>query len=212
MPRETGFTVPMTLKMKARRPIKKEPVPIGRPSARSALLDVALDIILDEGVEGLTFEGLAARSGLSKGGVLYHFPNRDELNKAVRLHVRDRYRAARREATESLPEGPSRELKGWALAALYNRSQLDAVSAKIMTSGLWDAAEGSAHHRERLDAISKGVGFDRAALVYLAVEGLWFLELAGFSPFTEAERKRAASLLLSLADGGGLDSENEQLI
>jgi AcrR family transcriptional regulator len=194
--------------MKTRRPITKEPVPIGRPSARSALLDVALDIILDEGVEGLTFEGLAARSGLSKGGILYHFPNREELNKAVRLHVRDRYRSARRESTESLPEGPSRALKGWALAALYNRSQLDAVSAKIMTSGLWDAAEGFAHHRERFDAISKGVGFDRAAVVYLAVEGLWFLELAGFAPFSEAERKRAVSLLLSIADGGEIDAES----
>ena len=191
--------------MKTRRPIKKEPVPVGRPSARSALLDVALDIILDEGVDGLTFEGLSARSGISKGGVLYHFPNRDELNKAVRLHVRERYRAARHEATDRLPEGPSRELKGWALAALYNRSRLDAVSAKIMTSGLWDASEGSAHHRERLDAISRGVGFDRAAVVYLAVEGLWFLELAGFSPFSEAERKRAVNLLLSLADGAEID-------
>ncbi|MBR0800303.1 TetR family transcriptional regulator [Bradyrhizobium jicamae] len=194
--------------MKARRPITKEPVPIGRPSARSALLDVALDIILDEGVEGLTLEGPAAQSGISKSGLLYHFPNRDELNKAVRLHVRDRYRAARHEATESLPEGPSRTLTGWALAALHNRSQLDAVSAKIMTSGPWDAAEGLAHHQERFGAISKGVGFDRAAAVYLAVEGLWFLELAGFAPFSEAKRKRVVSLLLSIAGGREIGAES----
>lgn len=166
------------------------------------LLDTALELILEGGVESLTYEALAERSGLSKGGVLYHFPSRDDLVRAIREHVRERYRAARRESTERLPEGPSRELKGWALSALHNRSRLDAVSAKIMTSGMWDAEEGAAHHRERFRSISRGVGFDRAAVVYLATEGLWFIELAGFSPFTEKERQRLVMLLLRLADGG----------
>ena len=175
---------------------------MGRPSARNALIECAIELILEGGVEALTYEGLAERSGLSKGGVLYHFPSREELNKAVRDYVRERYRAARREAANNLPEGPSRELKGWAISALHNRSRLDAVSAKIMTSGLWDSAEGTAHHVERFNAIKQGVGFERSAVVYLATEGLWFLELAGFSPFSAKERKRIVMLLLSLADGG----------
>jgi AcrR family transcriptional regulator len=195
----------MAFKVK-NRPLPRESLPIGRPSAKKALLDVALELILEGGVEALTYDGLAERSGLTKGGILYHFPNREELNKAVREHVREKYRSARKEATESLSESPSRELKGWAISALHNRSKLDAVSAKIMTSGLWDSAEGTAHHVERFTTISKGVGFDRAAVVYLATEGLWFLELAGFSPFSERERKRLVLLLLSLSDGGEIDS------
>jgi AcrR family transcriptional regulator len=191
---------------KNRRRAPTEPAPIGRPSLREKLLDVAVELIGEGGVEAVTYEGLAERSGLSKGGVLYHFPNREELNRAVRKHVRDKYLSARRDATDTLPEGPSRELKGWAIAALHNRSKLDAVSAKIMTSGLWDSAEGTAHHLERFKAISKGVGFERAAVVYLATEGLWFLELAGFSPFSAKERKRLVLLLLSLADGGEIDA------
>ncbi|MDQ0138083.1 AcrR family transcriptional regulator [Neorhizobium galegae] len=186
---------------------KGEPAPVGRPSARQDLLDVAMELIMEGGVEALTFEGLAARSGLSKGGILYHFPNREELNRAVRHHVREKYRAARFEATESLPETPSKALKGWAIAALHNRSKLDAVSAKIMTSGLWDREEGLEHHRERFQTISKDVGFERSALVYLATEGLWFLDLAGFTPFSEKERKRIVMLLLSIADGKGIGQE-----
>jgi AcrR family transcriptional regulator len=174
---------------------------VGRPSARDALLEVALDIIKEQGVGSVTYEALAERSGLSKGGVLYHFPNREEMNRAIREHVRSRYRDARYAATQALPEGPSRELKGWAIAALHNRSRLDLVSAKIMSSGMWNTDEGLAHHRERFEQISRGVGFDRAALVYLATEGLWFLELLGFAPFTEKQRQRVVLMLLSIADG-----------
>jgi AcrR family transcriptional regulator len=174
---------------------------VGRPSAREALLEVALDIIRERDVGAITYEALAERSGLSKGGVLYHFPNREEMNRAIREHVRSRYRDARYAATEALPEGPSRKLKGWAIAALHNRSRLDQVSAKIMSSGMWNSDEGLAHHRERFEQISRGVGFDRAALVYLATEGLWFLELLGFAPFTDKQRQRIVMMLLSVADG-----------
>ncbi|MBY5406682.1 TetR/AcrR family transcriptional regulator [Rhizobium leguminosarum] len=192
-------------KQTSKRTVNREPAALGRPSARRELLDVAIELIMEGGVEALTFEGLASRSGFSKGGILYHFPNRDELNRAVREHVREKYRAARFEATESLPDTPSKALKGWAIAALHNRSNLDAVSAKIMTSGLWDRSEGLEHHRERFSTISKGVGFERSALVYLATEGLWFLDLAGFTPFSEEERSRVVEMLLSIADGSHLD-------
>src|SRR5229473_2253093 len=87
--------------------------PVGRPSARTKVLDAALELMLEGGVESLTFDALAERAGVSKGGVLYHFPSREELARAIREYVRERYRAARHEATETLPEGPARALKGW---------------------------------------------------------------------------------------------------
>lgn len=190
-----------TMKSRPSQALPEKPSVLGRPSARTAILDIAVKLIQEQGVEALTFEGLAERAGVTKGGVLYHFPNREALNRAVREYVRERYRTARRESTERLPSGPSRNLKGWAMSSLHNRSQLDAVSAKIMTSGMWNGEEGRAHHLERFERISEGVGFDRAAVVYLATEGLWFLELAGFSPFSKKERQRIVTLLLELADG-----------
>jgi hypothetical protein len=38
--------------------------------------------------------------------------------------------------------------------------------------------------------------------VHLAVEGLWYMELAGVSPFSAMERRRIVMKLLGLADGG----------
>lgn len=54
-----------------------------RPSSRSALVDAAKAIIVESGLGALTFESLAARSGISRGGVNYHFPQREALVRAV---------------------------------------------------------------------------------------------------------------------------------
>lgn len=200
----------MTIENKNQKVQKKATAKRGRPSSRTSLLNCAMELILERGVEGLSFDSLAQKSGISKGGILYHFPNREELNRAVRLHVRQRYLAARQEVTDDLPEGKTRALKGWALSSLQNRSKLDAVSAKIMTSGIWVASEGREHHRERLTTVVKeGASFNRAALVYLAVEGLWFLDLAGFTPFTPKERQHVTDLLLSVIDDPAFDHLDE---
>ncbi len=173
----------------------------GRPSAKEALLDAALDLVAEHGFEGLTYDALSERSGTSKGGLLYHFPSKEALLRDITERLAARYSDARRVAVESLPPSPSRELKGNTLASLNNSSNSDNVSAKMMVSGHWDAEVGKKHRRMRFDDISKGVGFDRAAVVYLATEGLWFMEIAGRSPFTPAERARIAEILLDLADG-----------
>ncbi|WP_313534187.1 TetR/AcrR family transcriptional regulator [Haematobacter sp.] len=173
------------------------------------MLDKALELILERGVEGLSFDSLAQHSGISKSGVIYHFPNREELNRAVRAHVRQRYLLARHEATNDLPDSRTKALKGWAISSLEKRSKLDEVSAKIMTSGIWDATEGREHHKERFAAMSEGAGFNRAALAYLAIEGLWFLDLAGFTPFDAEERARVSALLLSVIDDPAFDHLGE---
>jgi AcrR family transcriptional regulator len=174
----------------------------GRPSVKPALLDAALSLVAEGGVASLTYEALCERTGLSKGGLLYHFPTKEALIVAINERLIARYRDARLEAIAALPEGPSRELKGYAIASLNNSSNSDNVSAKMMVSGLWDVEAGLKYYRERFSQMRKGVGFDRAAVVHLATEGLWFLELAGRTPFTAAERRRIVDVLMALADGG----------
>lgn len=175
-------------------------------SQRDTLLDIAIEIILESGIEAVTFERLAERSSLSKSGVLHYFPNRDALNLAIRQSVRERYHRARMDTLAALPDGPSRDLKSWIISGLENRSKLDAVSAKIMTSGLWEKEDNHVLHKQRFRAVTEQLGLQQAAIPLLATEGLWFLELAGISPFSESERERVKQLLLDLADGRDLES------
>ena len=129
----------------------------------------------------------------------------------------DRYRVAplfdngcgfySRATTDELPESPSRELKGYAIASLHNRSKADGASARLKLSGVWNRRVGKAYYARRFREMAAGMDRDRAAIVHLAVEGLWYMELAGVSPFTAMERRRIVLLLLRLADGGEIGAD-----
>ncbi|WP_421991363.1 TetR/AcrR family transcriptional regulator [Roseococcus sp.] len=181
---------------------------VGRPSVRPMLLDAALDLIAEDGVAGLTYETLSVRTGISKGGLLYHFPNKEALLEALTERLVERYADARRATTESLPESPFRELKGYAIASIHNRSKADKASARLRMSGSWSNRAGKAYYARRFREISAGIDADRAAIVHLAVEGLWYMELAGLSPFSAMERRRIVLQLLRLADGGEIGGED----
>jgi len=57
---------------------------------RSAILDKALDYLLDHGVADLSLRPLAKASGTSARLLIYHFGSRDGLLSAVMDEVRDR--------------------------------------------------------------------------------------------------------------------------
>jgi AcrR family transcriptional regulator len=52
-------------------------------SSRERLLDAALDIARERGAASLSLDAVAARAGLSKGGLLYNFPTKAALMQAL---------------------------------------------------------------------------------------------------------------------------------
>lgn len=54
-----------------------------RPDTKTRIICAAEEVVLRDGVARLTLEAAAAEAGLSKGGVLYHFPTRDALVSAM---------------------------------------------------------------------------------------------------------------------------------
>ena len=75
-------------------------------SARDRILDTLEAILISEGERGATLDAVAAKAGVSKGGLLYHFRNRDALvvgllDRLLRFAEEDRASMA------SSPEGPS---------------------------------------------------------------------------------------------------------
>lgn len=52
-------------------------------TSRERILDAYADVLTDEGERHATLEAVAARAGVSKGGLLYHFPSKDQLAEAL---------------------------------------------------------------------------------------------------------------------------------
>src|SRR5699024_12552861 len=56
---------------------------VARTSKKEEALQAALHSIELEGVQALTYEALAEATGMSKSGLLYHFPSRHEMLIAI---------------------------------------------------------------------------------------------------------------------------------
>ena len=75
-----------------------------KPVAREAVLDAFESLLIDVGERAATLDAVARRAGVSKGGLLYHFPNKEAMISAL-LERLDRLLAEDVEAMAAAPEG-----------------------------------------------------------------------------------------------------------
>lgn len=61
-----------------------------RADTRRRVLEAALDIVAERGLQALTHRGVEARAGVTHGTTTYYFSNRDALIDALLEHVSDR--------------------------------------------------------------------------------------------------------------------------
>ncbi|MCD2188898.1 TetR/AcrR family transcriptional regulator [Actinomycetospora soli] len=59
-----------------------------RPSQRDRIVDAYVDHVVSEGPETVTLDAVAARAGVSKGGLLYHFGSKEALLAGMLERVR----------------------------------------------------------------------------------------------------------------------------
>ncbi|NJQ08809.1 TetR/AcrR family transcriptional regulator [Streptomyces lonarensis] len=64
-----------------------------RPSSRSRILDAAVHVVARDGITSLTLDAAAEEAGVTKGGLIYHFPSRDALLRAIQAHLTTRWEA-----------------------------------------------------------------------------------------------------------------------
>lgn len=66
---------------------------MARPSNRRTILDAALHVAARDPVTTVTIDAVATESGLTKAGVLYHFPSKNDLLVAVQEHLATEWEA-----------------------------------------------------------------------------------------------------------------------
>ncbi len=171
-----------------------------------AILAAANRIVQERGVEHLTLDLTAQEAGVSKGGLLYHFPSKEALIRGMIQDYLDRF-TADLEAAARQPEnqGPGR----WTRAYLYTTYD-DYQRSPRMSSGLLAAvATNPALLAPMQQAFEQWVqrleqdGLDptTAMIVRLAVDGLWMVELFGLAPPAPELREkilRALTAMLSV--------------
>ena len=63
--------------------IDERVIQLARPSSKNAILDAAEAIVVKSGAVHMTLDAVAAEAGISKGGLIYHFPTKEALLQAM---------------------------------------------------------------------------------------------------------------------------------
>jgi AcrR family transcriptional regulator len=186
---------------------------MARPSFKEAMLDAAEEIVVESGAAHLTLDAVAERSGVSKGGLMYHFPTKDALLTAMMQRMMDVLDEYRQKARATL-SGEDKEnhllveiLSGQLMSGKFTR-----LSAALLAVGANRpelAKPFSEKHRDRLQKeIVADRPFERASILFLADLGLHFLEIFNFSFYDEAQRDRIFKELTRLATSDACSIEN----
>ncbi|GCE51052.1 TetR family transcriptional regulator [Thermosporothrix hazakensis] len=173
----------------------------GSAATRQALLEAALRVVLRDGANTLTLDAVAHEAGLSKGGLLYHFPSKQALLLALEQSSFDDFdRLLHQYMQEEQKEKPGRWLRAYVKAA-SDPEQLDLTSAMMVSllkepDLLQELQQRFAAWQER--AVQDGVDPALATLVRLAADGLWFADLLGLGKPEGELRQRVLALLEEL--------------
>jgi AcrR family transcriptional regulator len=172
-------------------------------ATRERLLAAAAAVVRREGPRGLTLDAVAREAGVSKGGLLYHFPSKRALVRGLVADWMDRFEAGVDADAEAEGTG------GWTRAYLSGSDMTRLASDErdlefSLLSVLIDAPEELDFVRERYTAWQARMNQDGidpvdATLVRLAADGLWFADLLGLAPPAGGTRAELLKRLNALA-------------
>jgi len=184
------------------------------PSREDALLDAAEAVIVRDGIASLTLDAVAAQAGVSKGGLLHHFPNKDRLVEALVVRTAGAMRAHHEQAYFNTPEGPGRmaralleynlrDLNEWCVSCRQgSAAAFAALAHKPSLIEPMRAAYADLYRRvAEDDGLPEGVG----DAVVAAIDGLWLYWVLGLVPINQSmivRVRNALQQILSLSQPG----------
>ena len=169
---------------------------------RDRLLDAAEAVVVRQGIANLTLDAVAGEAGMSKGGLLHHFPSKDQLVEALVTRSAAQWRQCYMGSFERTPDGPGRmarallahclsDAKNWRKELRHSTSACFAALAQN-PSLIEPMRETYAdlHRRVAEDGLPPGVGEAVAA----AIDGLWLYWVLGLAEVNQdlVARVRAA--------------------
>ncbi len=178
-------------------------------NVRARVLRASAQVVRREGPAALTLDAVAREAGVSKGGLLYHFPSKRALVSAMIDDLLARFGQdhARALVADPEPESTGRWLRAYIRASAQvcdvSAEALEALLAGIATDPDLLAPVRAAAAEWQAAAMRDGVDPAVGTVVRLAMDGLWIAELFDLAPPRGALRERAVALLLALASGTG---------
>jgi AcrR family transcriptional regulator len=160
---------------------------------RDRILDAAESVILDSGGRAFTLDAVAARAGISKGGLVYSFATKDGLVRAALEREVGRFQGAVDRRLGSEPAGPV-ELVLAHIEEALDEDDTATQKAAFLVTALVHAPDmmepARRYYRALLDPLLSETGdAHEVRNALLAVEGIFLLRGLGFVEVSVEEHK-----------------------
>jgi AcrR family transcriptional regulator len=168
-------------------------------------LRAAATVVAERGYSALTLDAVGAAIGVSKGGVLYHFPTKEALVAALLEELTAGFDADQSAAHAADPVAPGAWTRAFVSASFDPRQD---EPTQQSTAGLLAAVAHDPalleplrdHYRRWIERLADdGLPDVDAHVVRLAADGLWAADLFELAPPDPALRERIRARLMELA-------------
>lgn len=178
-------------------------------TTQNRILDAAEHCVLEQGVAHLTLDGVAARAGVSKGGLLYHYGSKDALVAALMARVTEAV-DARMDACRAADTDSGAAARAYLLTALPQDQTHEAVARReaALIAALGTRPEQVVRYADRQRDWQVQLAADAndpllAHIVRLAVDGIWMNEAFGIEPLDPDTRAAVIERLLAITRAAG---------
>ena len=170
-----------------------------RAVTRRRILAAATEIAQEAGPGNLSLDAVAARAGVSKGGLLYHFPSKTKLLQAVVESFVTSFEAALCERKDTKEGRPDALLEAYLELFVEDHECRRPPPSGLLAALAQDPdflAPVRRYNRDLLDRIHETSADPATALVvYLAIQGMRSMNLLDLDILTEAEFDGAVARL-----------------
>lgn len=177
---------------------------MARPSNREKVLEAAEAVAIEEGAANLTLDAVAARAGFSKGGLLYHFKDKDALLSALVARYVERFVGERKKKVQELGGDAAALLKSKIMTQCADKNACPRVQVGLLAACASNPELGASvrpHIREAMNTLRQNFKTPEDAIIlWLAADGLIFHEMMRFQTFNATERKAMVDHLLKTAE------------
>ncbi|MEK5529882.1 TetR family transcriptional regulator [Viridibacillus sp. FSL H7-0596] len=169
---------------------------------RKHILKSAKYYILENDINSLTLDSVAKQAGISKGGLLYHFPNKEALLLEVTQYIFTDFTSRFNEhaMNDSIEKGRwSRALIEATKEDLSNNAELNVgllASSMLNPDLLTNMSKSYQYMQNKVEQDS--IDPVTATIIRLAIDGLYYSELFNIAPLDEKLREDVIQKLISM--------------
>ncbi|RMH47273.1 MAG: TetR/AcrR family transcriptional regulator [Alphaproteobacteria bacterium] len=171
---------------------------------RDRILDAVVEIARTRGASHVTIDAVTRASGMSKGGVLHHFPSKDALLKAMIARKVERLRADCADRRGALSDRPNPTLRAILSVLTEKLDEDEGLPGAILAASAENPSLLEPVRREFealwADIRAETGDPDAAFAIWCAMEGLRLIRVFGMSPDGPGLERRAVAAIERMID------------